>query len=120
MARGLPKVANNQSVMARYSLTYSAISKRLNKFAPVLKDSNRKLLQSQVSLDCGFDNFQVFLCTKFQRDGLSANSIHATCRLAKRSIPVSPTVGSLLVNGVNNNAQYSSPYSICSVAKGTM
>lgn len=94
------------SVLSRYSLSYPAILARLNKFAPILKESNRQLLMSQSSLDCGFDNFQVFLSTKYQRDSESADSLYATCRLAKRPVIVVPTIGSLLVNGLDNNADY--------------
>lgn len=106
VARGLTKAATTHNVISWYSLSYPTIFRRLNQFAPALRDSNRKLLQSQVSLDCRFDNFQVFMCTKFQRAGLLANSMHATCRLAKRYVSVLPTVVSLLVHGLRNNAQY--------------
>ena len=65
---------------------------------PSVKETNRILLQSEVCLDTGFDNFQLFINKKFQRDGTSATSIHATCRLAKRSIPIIPSIGSILEN----------------------
>ena len=98
VARGLPRVANNSSVTRRYSICYSTIFRKLKAMVPSVRESNRRLLQSEICIDSGFDNFQLFLNKKLQRDGTSATSIHATCRLAKRSIPLIPGVGSLLSN----------------------
>ena len=98
VARGLPSVANNTSVTRQYSLCYSTIFRKLKELVSLVRESNMCLLQSEVCIDCGFDKFQLFLNKKFQRDGTSTTSIHATCRLAKRSIPLIPGVGSLLSN----------------------
>ena len=64
---------------------------------PMAREKNRRSLQYEVCLDTGFDNFQLFLNKKFQRDGTSATSIHTTCCLAKRSIQVIPIVGITLL-----------------------
>ena len=96
VARGLPRIANYVSVNRRYALSYTTIFRKLKAMVPDVRSRNMLLLQSEVCLDTGFYNFQLFLKKKFQRDGTSATSIHATCRLAKRSIPVIPSVGSIL------------------------
>ena len=96
IARGISRVGSGDSVMRRYSLTYPTIFRKLTELAPTVRYNNRCLLQSETTLDIGFDNFQTFLNKKYQRNGSSADSMHATCRLAKRSIPVLPSVGSIL------------------------
>ena len=88
IARGIPRIANHASVMRRYSLTYPTIFRKLMAMVPSVRESNRQLLQSEVCLDTGFDNFQLFVNKNFQRNG---TRIHATCRLAKRSIPIIPS-----------------------------
>ena len=57
----------------------------------MVRESNHSLLKIELCIDTGFDNFQVFSNKKFQRDNTSA-----TCRFAKRSIPVNPSVCSVL------------------------
>ena len=96
MARGLLRIANNYSVTRRYSLSYPTIFRKLKAMVPVVRARNRLLLQSEVCLDTCFDNFSSILEFNFQRDGTSTTSIHAMCRLEKRSIPVIPSVGSIV------------------------
>ena len=79
VARGLPRVANNASVTRRYSLCYTTIFRKLKAMVPSVRESNRRLLQFEVYIDSGFDNFQLFLNKKFQRDGTSDTSIYTTC-----------------------------------------
>ena len=96
IARGISRVGSGDSVMRRYSLTYPTIFRKLTGLTPAVRYNKGCLLQSEMTLDIGFDNFQTFLNKKYQRDGSSSDSIHSTCRLAKRSIPVLPSVGSIL------------------------
>ena len=79
---------------------------RVNQFAPALKASNRKLLQSQLSLDCGFGNVQVFMATTCLRIGWLSDSMYVTRLLVKQSFPALPIIGSLLLYVVNDNMQY--------------
>ena len=78
-------------------MTYSTVFRKLNELTPLIRGYSKKLLQGEASLDTGFDNFQLFLSKKYQRDSTFANSLHATCRLAKRSFPVLPPIGSILL-----------------------
>ena len=96
IARGIPKAASYTNVSSGYAMAYSTVFRKLNEFTPMVREYNKRLLQGEVSLDTGFDNFQLFLSKKYQRDGKSASSLHATCRLAKRSFPVLPSVGSII------------------------
>ena len=66
-----------------------------------MKILNRRLLQNEAALDTAFDNYQEFNSRKYQQDGGSADSMHATCRLSKRSLPVVPTVGSVIIGDTN-------------------
>ena len=96
IARGIPCVGSGDSVMRRYSLTYPTVFRKLHELAPSVRENTRRLLKTEIALDIGFDNFQIFKNKKYQRDGSSANIMHATCRLAKRAIPIIPSVGSIL------------------------
>ena len=96
ISRGLQKRATINSVLTRQALSFSTVFRKLNAFTPMVVQYNRRLLQGEANLDTAFDNFQLFISKKYQRDGKSLDSIHATCRLAKRSFPVTPTVGSVL------------------------
>lgn len=96
IARGISRVGSDDSVMRRYSLTYLKIFCKLAELAPTRQDNNRYLLQLKTTLNIGFDNFQLFLNKKYQREGSSAHIMYATCHLAKQSIPVLPSVGSIL------------------------
>ena len=104
IARGIPKAASYTNVSSGYAMAYGTLFRKLNDLTPMVREYNKWLLQGEASLDTGFDNFQSFLSTKFQRDGKSANSLHATCMLAKRSFPVLPTVGRIVQAG---DMQYS-------------
>lgn len=96
IARGIPRIANNTSVMKTVSLTCPAIIRKLTAVLSPVRGNNCKLLHLEVCLDTGFDNFQLFVNKKFQWDGTSTTSIHATSRLAKRSMHIIPSVGSVL------------------------
>ena len=72
----------------------------------MLRECNRNLLHAQCCVDDGFDKFQVFMSMTFQMNGGSADSMHVACRLAKRLFPIVPTVGSILLNGLNGNMAY--------------
>ena len=96
IARGIPKVASYATVNAGYAMAYGTVFRKLNELTPMVRQYNKWLLQGEASLDTGFDNFQSFLSSEFQREGTSASSLHATCRFAKRSFPVLPSVGSVV------------------------
>ena len=65
IARGQSKAANLACVISRHSITYTSISIKLNQFGSMLKESNRRLIQSQCSLDIDFENFQIFMAKKY-------------------------------------------------------
>ena len=89
-------IANQHSLNWRYYLSYSAIFGKLKAMVPSVRDSNWRLLQSEICLDTEFDNFKLFV-KKF-KEITAATSIHATCHLAKRSIPLIPCIGSVFSN----------------------
>ena len=60
VARGISRVGSGDSVMRRYPLTYPTIFCKRAELAPTVRDNNRCLLQSETTLDIGFDNFQTF------------------------------------------------------------
>ena len=60
IARGISRVGSGDSVMRRYSLTYPTIFRKMADLAPTMRNNNRRILQSQTTLDIGFDNFQLF------------------------------------------------------------
>ena len=99
ITREIQKIASYTSVMSRYALTYSTVFKKLNMFTPMVREYNKQLLQGEASLVTGFDNFQLFLSIKYQREGISATSLYTTCRLVKRLFPVLPTLGSIITTG---------------------
>ena len=101
MARGIPKAVTTNTVMNRQAMSYNAVVTKLNEFAPSVKMLNRQLLQNESALDTAFDNYQEFNSRKYQQDGASSDSMHATCRLAKLSFPVVPTVGSVVLCKTN-------------------
>ena len=61
VARDVPRTANQHTVNRQYSLSFLDIFGKIKAMVPSIRDSNRRLLQSEVCLDNGFDNFQIFI-----------------------------------------------------------
>ena len=91
IARGISRVGSGDSVMRRYSLTYPTVFRKLTELAPTVRHNNRCLLQSETTLDIGFDNFQTFL-NKIISKGWVVFRYHTCCLLFSLTIDPSITV----------------------------
>ena len=56
MIRSLQRVVNGDSVMRRYTLTYSTVFCKLSQMVSMACNSNRCLLKNKKSFEIAFDN----------------------------------------------------------------
>lgn len=41
-------------------MTYPTVFRKLHELAPFVRENTRRLLKTEIALDIGFDNFQIF------------------------------------------------------------